>query len=150
MRSMCQQRRTNGDQNHQKERRQETETSPCAAETYTAGTEAGAGASHQVLSLARRHTETIKFPKSYRGRRRGREALSDERGFAPIYAADKYVQQEAGEPQSIGRVALRPFQFCGIHRTLRMTPLMAAGVTDRLWSVEELIELAGGKCAADF
>ncbi len=110
MLSMCQQRRTNGDQNHQNERRQETETSPCAAETYTAGTEAGAGASHQVLSLARRPTETIKFPKSYRGRRRGREALSDERGFAPIYAADKYVQQEAGEPQSIGRVALRPLQ----------------------------------------
>ena len=70
-----------------------------------------AKARDQVLSLARRPTETIKFPKSYRGRRRGREALSDERGFAPIYAADKYVQQEAGEPQSIGRVALRPFQF---------------------------------------
>jgi hypothetical protein len=26
-----------------------------------------------------------------------------------------------------------------IHRTLRMTPAMAAGVTNRLWSVEELI-----------
>jgi hypothetical protein len=27
-----------------------------------------------------------------------------------------------------------------MHRTLRMTPAMAAGVSDRLWSVEELID----------
>jgi hypothetical protein len=29
-----------------------------------------------------------------------------------------------------------------MHRTLRCTPAMAAGVSDRLWSVEELIEAA--------
>ena len=33
------------------------------------------------------------------------------------------------------------YNFVRIHRTLRMTPAMAAGVTDRLWSVEELIEV---------
>jgi hypothetical protein len=42
------------------------------------------------------------------------------------------------------------YNFVRLHRTLRCTPAMAAGVTDRLWSVEELIESAGGKCAADF
>ena len=52
-----------GYQNHQKEWRQETEASPRAAETYAAGTEADAGASHQVLSLARQPRETMKFPK---------------------------------------------------------------------------------------
>jgi hypothetical protein len=31
------------------------------------------------------------------------------------------------------------YNFVRIHRTLRMTPAMAAGVTARLWSVEELI-----------
>jgi len=31
------------------------------------------------------------------------------------------------------------YNFVRIHRTLRMTPAMAAGVTNRLWSVEELI-----------
>ena len=31
--------------------------------------------------------------------------------------------------------------FIKIHRTLRMTPAMAAGVTDRLWSVEDLVAL---------
>jgi len=32
--------------------------------------------------------------------------------------------------------------FVRIHRTLRETPAMAAGITNRLWSVGELIEAA--------
>jgi len=31
--------------------------------------------------------------------------------------------------------------FIKIHRTLRTSPAMAAGVTDRLWSVEDLAAL---------
>ena len=31
--------------------------------------------------------------------------------------------------------------FIKIHRTLRTSPAMAAGVTDRLWSVEDLVAL---------
>ena len=34
------------------------------------------------------------------------------------------------------------YNFVRVHRTLRCTPAMAAGVTDRLWSVGELIEQA--------
>jgi hypothetical protein len=30
------------------------------------------------------------------------------------------------------------YNFIKIHRTLRMSPAMAAGVTDQLWSVEDL------------
>jgi hypothetical protein len=33
------------------------------------------------------------------------------------------------------------YKFIKIHRTLRMSPAMAAGVTDRLWSVEDLVAL---------
>ena len=33
------------------------------------------------------------------------------------------------------------YNFCRIHRTLRITPAMAAGVSDRIWDLEELIEL---------
>src|SRR6266567_1739448 len=42
-----------------------------------------------------------------------------------------------------GAVALNYFayNFVKIHRTLRMSPAMAAGVTDRLWSVEDLVAL---------
>jgi IS1 family transposase len=33
------------------------------------------------------------------------------------------------------------YNFVRIHKTLRVTPAMAAGVTDRLWSVEDLVAL---------
>ncbi|MFW5655340.1 MAG: IS1 family transposase [Roseicyclus sp.] len=33
------------------------------------------------------------------------------------------------------------YNFCRTHKTLRMTPAMAAGVTDRLWDVEDLVTL---------
>jgi len=33
------------------------------------------------------------------------------------------------------------YNFCRTHKTLRMTPAMAAGVTDRLWDVEDLVAL---------
>ena len=33
------------------------------------------------------------------------------------------------------------YNFIKIHRTLRMSPAMAAGVTDRLWDVNGLVAL---------
>lgn len=33
------------------------------------------------------------------------------------------------------------YNFCRIHKTLRVTPAMQAGVTDHAWSIEELISL---------
>jgi hypothetical protein len=35
------------------------------------------------------------------------------------------------------------YNFVRIHQTLRMSPAMAAGVTDRLWSIEDMIGLLG-------
>lgn len=32
------------------------------------------------------------------------------------------------------------YNFCRIHKTLKVTPAMAAGVTDRLWSLEEVVD----------
>ncbi len=32
------------------------------------------------------------------------------------------------------------YNFVRIHQTLRATPAMATGVTDRLWTIKELIE----------
>jgi len=31
------------------------------------------------------------------------------------------------------------YNFCRIHKTLRVTPAMEAGLTDHVWTVEELI-----------
>jgi hypothetical protein len=33
------------------------------------------------------------------------------------------------------------YNFVRIHQSLRMTPAMAAGVTDRLWDVADLVSL---------
>jgi hypothetical protein len=33
------------------------------------------------------------------------------------------------------------YNFVRVHRTLRCTPAMAAGVTDGLWSLEDMVEI---------
>jgi hypothetical protein len=33
------------------------------------------------------------------------------------------------------------YNFCRIHKTLRVTPAMAAGVTDRLWSISDMVQV---------
>jgi hypothetical protein len=33
------------------------------------------------------------------------------------------------------------YNFCRIHKTLRVTPAMAAGVTDRLWGVADMVQV---------
>lgn len=33
------------------------------------------------------------------------------------------------------------YNFCRIHQTLRVTPAMEAGCTDRLWDVEDILSL---------
>jgi hypothetical protein len=32
------------------------------------------------------------------------------------------------------------FNFCRVHKTLRVTPAMEAGIADHVWSVRELLE----------
>jgi len=34
------------------------------------------------------------------------------------------------------------FNFCRVHETLRVTPAMAAGLTDHVWSIGELLTAA--------
>ena len=33
------------------------------------------------------------------------------------------------------------YNFVKVHQSLRLTPAMAAGVTDRLWEIEDLVGL---------
>jgi hypothetical protein len=33
------------------------------------------------------------------------------------------------------------YNFCGIHKTLKIAPAMAAGVTDKLWNMEDIVAL---------
>jgi hypothetical protein len=43
------------------------------------------------------------------------------------------------------------YNFVRIHTTLRVTPAMAAGLTDRLWSIDDMIALIpeGVRAAAE-
>ena len=31
------------------------------------------------------------------------------------------------------------YNFCRVHETLRVTPAMEAGLTDRIWTIEKLL-----------
>jgi hypothetical protein len=33
--------------------------------------------------------------------------------------------------------------YCRVHKTLPVTPAMEAGITDHVWSIEELLALLG-------
>jgi hypothetical protein len=35
------------------------------------------------------------------------------------------------------------YNFCRIHKTLRVTPAMEAGITDHVWTVEEMLDKIG-------
>jgi hypothetical protein len=35
------------------------------------------------------------------------------------------------------------YNFCKVHGTLKTTPAVAAGVTDHVWSIRELLEKTG-------
>jgi IS1 family transposase len=40
------------------------------------------------------------------------------------------------------------YNFCRMHKSLRMTPAMAAGITDRLWNMEDVVAMVEAKEAA--
>jgi hypothetical protein len=33
------------------------------------------------------------------------------------------------------------YNFCRVHRTLRVTPAMEAGIADRVWGIEDVVAL---------
>jgi hypothetical protein len=39
------------------------------------------------------------------------------------------------------------YNFCRVHQTLRVTPAMEAGITDRVWTLNELVALLEPKAA---
>jgi hypothetical protein len=43
-----------------------------------------------------------------------------------------------------GPVHFMHYNFCRVHQTLRITPAMASGVADHVWSIEELVSLLDG------
>jgi hypothetical protein len=62
--------------------------------------------------------------------------LGEERANILLLAC---CYQEGSNP---GLLHFAHYNFCRRHQTLRMTPAMAAGITDHTWSMRELLEAA--------
>jgi IS1 family transposase len=41
------------------------------------------------------------------------------------------------------------YNFCRVHQTLRVTPAMEAGITNHVWSIEEMVTLLDGRSILD-
>ncbi|PYX48898.1 MAG: hypothetical protein DMG79_10615 [Acidobacteria bacterium] len=61
---------------------------------------------------------------------------------APLYATDECLFQEVREPQSSRGAALHRLQLWPHHKMLRITAAMAAGLTEHVWTLEEIARLA--------
>jgi hypothetical protein len=59
--------------------------------------------------------------------------------ISQVYSAHKCVLKEGREPRL--RRGPMYYNFVRIHQTLKVTPAMAAGVTDRLWEMSDVVDL---------
>lgn len=50
------------------------------------------------------------------------------------------VRMTGAAKKTVSRLALE-LNFCRIHQSARVTPAMAAGLSDHVWSLSELVEL---------
>jgi hypothetical protein len=58
-----------------------------------------------------------------------------------IFGIEHKASRRASSRGPSGFINYFAYNFIKIHRTLRTSPAMAAGVTDQLWSVEDLAAL---------
>jgi hypothetical protein len=62
-------------------------------------------------------------------------------GNASHDAADQRLFKEVESLQAAYSLWFAYYNFCRVHTTLRVTPAMEAGLSDHVWSVEELVSL---------
>ena len=69
---------------------------------------------------------------------------------APVYLTNGFSKTLENHPAAVALHYIH-YNFVRIHRTLRVTPAMESGLTNRVWSIEDvigLLELAEGEPAA--
>jgi hypothetical protein len=62
-------------------------------------------------------------------------------GDAPFYSPDECFLQKIENHAAAIALHMMHYNFVRIHQTLRTTPAMAPGVTNRLWQVSDLVAL---------
>ena len=70
---------------------------------------------------------------------RGSPKLNDAAGDPALHVTHCRLFQEAREPKAAVALHLTNYNFVRIHSTLRISPAMEAGITDHLWTWEELL-----------
>jgi hypothetical protein len=78
-------------------------------------------------------------PKGFRDRRAATtDEIDAEQERRAIYAAANAARAAFAARQDVKDVHSN---FCRIHQTLRVTPAMEAGISNHVWSIEELVAL---------
>ena len=72
-----------------------------------------------------------------------RHHVGDGKLRHPVYPPDQWILEKAREPHAAVALHFMHYDFARIHKTLRVTAAMAAGVSDHVWSVEEIVGLLG-------
>jgi hypothetical protein len=73
---------------------------------------------------------------------RGTSESDDADGDAQIYPAHQWILKKAENHAAMVAIHFMYYNFGRIHKTLRVTPAMQAGLADHVWSLEEIAELA--------
>jgi hypothetical protein len=62
---------------------------------------------------------------------------------APVHALDECVLKKIENHAAAVALYFMYYNFGRVHQTLRVTPAMEAGVSDHVWSIEEIVGLLG-------
>jgi len=62
-----------------------------------------------------------------------------KRALTPPHATHQWLQQEVGHLWSAYCLHFAYYNFCRIHRSIRVTPAMEAGIADHVWELKELL-----------
>jgi hypothetical protein len=64
----------------------------------------------------------------------------DPHDESPVYPADKRVLKENRKSHACFRAVRHALQLL-LHKTIRVTPAMEAGLSDHVWEIEDLLKL---------
>jgi hypothetical protein len=59
----------------------------------------------------------------------------------PVHAIDERFSKKIENHAHAVAIHYTHYNWCRIHKTLRVTPAIEAGLTDHVWSLEELVGL---------
>src|SRR3954468_17549197 len=90
-------------------------------------------AAAQANAVMRRH------PDCSEGRRR--LVARSPHGHEQHARTTDATGREPRVPRSYGRYLVALYNFVRIHKTLRVAPAMAAGISNRLWSMHDIVAL---------